>query len=207
MLRSLSGTTLWLTPCFLPSTILLLSLTTTYRLILLPSHYLLPTEWRWRPGGNDKSTIGITVSLRHLSCVYSEALEPLAIEQSSHDWLTWLLVRLTIRDAYNQRNCNQPINFDYYKTTAPDYNWLYWLCTNFLIRIRLILAWERLYESYLLLNSLIHLLPCLPPYCSPCSCPHRRSLLSIDASRLIALPATSTVAKPPDFDDLSKPAF
>jgi len=27
-----------------------------------------------------------------------------------------------IRDAYNQRNRNQPIDFDYYKITAPDYD-------------------------------------------------------------------------------------
>ena len=25
-----------------------------------------------------------------------------------------------LRDAYNQRSCNQPIDFDYYKITAPD---------------------------------------------------------------------------------------
>jgi len=32
-------------------TILPLSLMSTYRLFLLPIHYLLPTEWQWRPGG------------------------------------------------------------------------------------------------------------------------------------------------------------
>ena len=30
------------------------------------------------------------------------------------------LFLLLCRDAYNQRNRNQPIDFDYYKITAPD---------------------------------------------------------------------------------------
>jgi hypothetical protein len=32
-------------------TVLPLSLMSTYRLFLLPIHYLSPTEWQWRPGG------------------------------------------------------------------------------------------------------------------------------------------------------------
>src|ERR1700734_2786809 len=32
-------------------TVLPLSLMSTYRLFLLPIHYLSPTEWQWRPSG------------------------------------------------------------------------------------------------------------------------------------------------------------
>ena len=55
--------------------------------------YSLPiTDWVamatwWQLSSYYKSPIGITVSLHHLSRVYSEALEPLAIDQSSSQWL------------------------------------------------------------------------------------------------------------------------
>jgi len=57
-------------------TVLPLSLISTYRLFLLPIHYLSPTKWQWRPGGQlgnsykSSSVLPITLATYFLYIVY-----------------------------------------------------------------------------------------------------------------------------------------
>jgi len=73
-------------------TVLPLSLMSTYRLFLLPIHYLSPTEWQWRPSGqlgnsyksSSVSPTTLATYLVYIAYLISIDLESSRLFNSSH---------------------------------------------------------------------------------------------------------------------------